>query len=127
MPVPPGRLRLPAMRVLLVDDHADTLKVMVRLLTAFGHEVTTACTVAQAAEKCGAFDLLITDLGLPDGSGVEVLKNLRRHAPAPAIVVSGYGSAEDIESCLDAGFARHLTKPIDLMELKATIDAVVSR
>jgi CheY-like chemotaxis protein len=118
---------MPAMRVLVVDDHADTLKVMVRLLTAFGHEVTTASTVAMAAEKGGGFDLLITDLGLPDGSGVDVLKNLRQHGQVPAIVISGYGSADDIRTCTEAGFNRHLTKPIDLMELKATIDQVVSR
>src|SRR5687767_3742418 len=68
------QVTMSSMRVLLVDDHADTLKVMVRLLTHFGHDVTTAGTVAEAAAKCGEFDLLITDLGLPDGSGVEVLK-----------------------------------------------------
>jgi DNA-binding response OmpR family regulator len=114
----------PSRRLLLVDDHADTLRVMARILRSMGFAVETAVDVATAVEKGSAqrFDLLISDLGLPDGSGVDVLKRI---GPMAAITVSGFGTPEDRARTREAGFARHLVKPIDVDELQRTIDSVL--
>jgi PAS domain S-box-containing protein len=115
------------LRILLVDDHADTLAVTRRLLTAFGHAVVTAASVAEAtrAVQENAFDLLISDVGLPDGSGIDLITLLRRLYPVlPAIALSGFGMEADIRKCLDAGFNAHLTKPVSLDRLQETIAAL---
>ena len=116
-------------RVLLVDDHADTLKAMARLLGFYGYQVTTAVSVADAADRmtAGTFDLLISDLGLPDGSGLDVLACFRKTHSVPAIVLSGYGMEDDVRNSLAAGFALHLTKPVDVAELKKAIEKVTGK
>jgi hypothetical protein len=119
-----------AKQILLVDDHADTLKVMARLLESLGHRVTIACDVADAAGQAAGrgVDLLICDFGLPDGTGVDVLRQLRATNPAiPAIVMTGYDNDEDIKTCLAAGFAMHLAKPVELSALKAAVEKVIGR
>ncbi|GAC1470952.1 MAG: hypothetical protein NVSMB9_16600 [Isosphaeraceae bacterium] len=116
-------------RILLVEDNADTLRVMSRLLKSRGHGVTTATGVdsaleAEAAE--GPFDLIISDIGLPDGSGLELMKQIRRRSGARGIALSGYGMEEDLRRSQDAGFVEHLTKPIDFAKLEAAIQRVVA-
>ena len=108
--VPPA----PTLRILLVEDHDDTRAVMQRLLTRWGHTVTLAASVAQArAALAGStFDLLLSDVGLPDGTGHEVIAALREKSAAPAVAMSGYGMEADIRRVLDAGFAEHLVKPV---------------
>jgi two-component system CheB/CheR fusion protein len=104
-----------ALRILLVEDHPDTARIMARLLKAEGHHVTRAASVssALAAADSGEFDVLMSDLGLPDGSGYDLMEQLvQRGRKIPAIAVSGYGRAEDIERSLAAGFCQHLTKPV---------------
>ncbi len=103
-----------ALRVLLVEDHADTRRVLQRLLTRWGHTVTTTGTVAQARQALSeeTFDLLLSDLGLPDGSGLDVIAKLRETSQIPAVAMSGYGMAADIKRTLDAGFNEHLVKPV---------------
>jgi CheY-like chemotaxis protein len=117
-----------SLRVLLVEDEPETLKVMTTLLHWLGHVVTTASTFAvavESAESC-EFDLIISDIGLPDGSGLDLLRrNLPRRTP-PAIAVSGFGMDEDILRSREAGFAAHLTKPIGFKELQDTIRQLTS-
>ncbi len=112
-----------ACRILLVEDHADTLQALARLLRRRGHSVLTASTCAQAERVAAGeeFDLIATDLGLPDGSGYDLLRRLRRHSQAPAIALSGYGMEADVARSQEAGFQRHLTKPIAFSELEKAI------
>ncbi len=110
--------------ILFVDDHDDTREAMARLLRLDGYEVETTgnCADTIAFAKQRRFDLLIADLGLPDGNGLELLAQLREIYPIKGIVVSGYGMLDDIDKSNAAGFARHLTKPIDTAELRKAIE-----
>jgi CheY-like chemotaxis protein len=114
------------LRLLLVDDHEDTLDFMTRLLRARGHDVTTAKTVAEAASACSShnFDLAICDLQLPDGTGEDLLAKLRT-CGTPAIALSGHASPEDQRHSQSAGFVAHLTKPIALDALEKAIKQAV--
>src|SRR4051812_45429938 len=87
------------MRILLVEDHADTLEVLGAMLRKLGHEITTATTLADARRHCeqDEFDLLISDIGLPDGDGWE-LGALATQRGLKAIALTGYGMAADIAS-----------------------------
>ena len=121
--------------MLLVEDHADTARMLARLLgaaggSAGGCDVRTAGSVAEAvaAADAGPFDLLISDLGLPDGHGVDLIRQLRGRRPGEtfrAIALSGYGMEEDLRRSRDAGFATHLTKPTTFDALEAAIESVM--
>jgi signal transduction histidine kinase/CheY-like chemotaxis protein len=121
----PGKVSL---RILLVEDHELTLKVLSKLLGNVGHRVTTASTfaTATAAAHEGEFDLLISDLGLPDGSGLELLRQLRRSHSVPGIAVTGYGMPDDLRTSKEAGFAAHLIKPVDSDRLLAAIEEITA-
>src|SRR5205814_728257 len=114
--------------ILVVEDHEHTASVMSKLLQHNGHKVFTAPTVSQALEvgRTESLDLLISDLGLPDGNGFQVMHELTRLSQAKGIAISGYGMEEDIERSTRAGFSAHLTKPIDVQKLEETIQQVVS-
>jgi CheY-like chemotaxis protein len=104
---------------------------MRRLLTRFGHHVTTADSVRAALDAAESRppDLLISDIGLPDGNGNDVMRQIRQRRPGrpiPAIAVSGYGMEEDIRRSEQSGFAAHITKPIDPRRLQAVIASVTS-
>src|SRR5688500_7639247 len=114
--------RARCLRILYVEDHADTVSVMARLLRAEGHTVVTAgtCGGARAAAAAAAaagqpFDLLITDIGLRDGDGRGLLGEIRERSPVRGIVLSGYGMAADLARSSVAGFDEHLTKPVDIL------------
>ena len=118
------------LRVLLVEDNRATLKVMARLLRGMGHDVTTARSGGEAVDAAGGaaggdgrFDLLVSDLGLPDFDGVELLGRLGENRPRRAVVVTGYGMDADVRRCRAAGYDAHLTKPIDLDALTAAVSA----
>lgn len=123
-------LKLPtgALNILLVEDHAPTLQAMARLLVTIGHRVTTATTSAEAekAATANSYDLFISDLGLPDESGLELMKRLRPQFAGRTIAVTGYGADSDIREARAAGFSEHLTKPIQLSQLKAAIAKVTA-
>ncbi|HWN41418.1 MAG TPA: ATP-binding protein [Thermoanaerobaculia bacterium] len=112
------------LRLLLVEDHADTAEAMADLLRALGHEVTVARSVAGAREASQGreleIDLVISDLGLPDGTGLDLMRELAAHG-LRGIALSGYGMDEDIQRSRDAGFASHLTKPVTLQMLQEAI------
>jgi CheY-like chemotaxis protein len=112
----------PGLRILLVEDHEDTLTLMTRLLTGSGHQVKTATSVAAALDAAAAqrFDCVISDLGLPDGSGLELMRELlaRAHEPMSGIALTGSADDADVDRCLQAGFTKHLPKPVDLTLLE---------
>ena len=99
------------------------------LLQAGGHRVTVAGTVAAAlaaAEDCVP-DLLVSDLGLPDGGGDDLMRALaRRHPGLPGIALSGYGMEADVAGSRDAGFAIHLVKPVTLESLEAAVQQLTA-
>ena len=110
-------------RILVVEDHEDTLLSMKLLLKRLGYEVLAAENMEDAlriAEE-EPFDILLSDIGLPDGSGLELLKRIRLTRDIPALALSGFGMDEDIERSRDAGFAEHLTKPVSIDRLQAAI------
>lgn len=108
-------------RLLLVEDHPDSLRVMSRYLYKIGFDVVCAMTMreAQAAFTTQRADVLVSDIGLPDGTGHDLLRWLRRlDGKLPAVAVSGFGMEDDIRRSTEAGFATHLTKPVDLSVLR---------
>jgi CheY-like chemotaxis protein len=112
------------LRVLLVDDHEDTRTALRRLLS--NHDVRMAGCVSEALEEAALydFDLLISDIGLPDGSGLDLMQQLRARYNMKGIALSGYGMDDDVRRSLAAGFRAHLTKPITVdMLLGAVEDA----
>src|SRR2546421_441680 len=123
-PVTEGR----PLRILLVDDHQDTCVALERLLVRRGHLVAAAHTVRSAMEAAArnSFDLLISDIALPDGTGTELMTYLRAIAGIPGIAISGFGMNGDIEKSIDAGFAEHLVKPVKMENLEAAIDRVMA-
>lgn len=112
------------MRVLLVDDHADTRSVLSRLLNKFGHEVVTAESADKALKilNGGTFDVLISDIGLPDCSGYELVREAKRRQPLKGIALSGFGMEEDVKRSVEAGFDCHLTKPINFQDLQSLLE-----
>ena len=115
--------KLRQIRVLLVEDHPDTAVTLSRLLRRSGFVVAGAPDVATAAAKAEAetFDVLVSDLGLPDGSGYDVIRRVRAHQIVPGIAMSGYGMDNDVRRTREAGFTEHLVKPIDVPQLIAAI------
>lgn len=94
-----------------------------RLLTGSGHQVTEARSVGESLKVAAgaAFDLVISDLGLPDGSGTEMMAQLRDRFGLRGIALSGYGMKAEIARSLAAGFTAHLTKPVDYNQLKRVL------
>jgi CheY-like chemotaxis protein len=104
-------------KVFLVEDNEDTRLVLAQLLEATGYEVHTAASVQAALREfpLSSSEVLLSDLGLPDGSGWDLLRALRQAGSSPyAIAMSGYGTLADVAASRDAGFRHHLVKPIEL-------------
>ncbi len=114
------------MRILLVEDHSDTRRVLTRLLEGFGYTVAAAGTVEEAiaAFGNGAFDVILSDIGLPDGSGYDVITRAKQIRDVTGVALTGYGMSEDVRRSQEAGFAFHLTKPIDAAELRNVLRRV---
>ncbi|HEV8606277.1 MAG TPA: ATP-binding protein [Tepidisphaeraceae bacterium] len=117
-----------SLRILLVEDHIDTAQLLCRLLENEGHRVRVATNVGDALKLSadGPMDLIISDLGLPDGTGYDLMNEMRPKLPAPipAIALSGYGADADIKRSHECGFAEHITKPVDFNRLLDAIDQV---
>ncbi|MEO8439750.1 MAG: ATP-binding protein [Spartobacteria bacterium] len=109
--------------LLVVDDHHDTCMGMKMLLERRGYRITLAHSANQAIEKAQVekFDLLISDIGLPDRSGYELMKELRAKNSLRGIALSGFGMENDINQARAAGFSEHLTKPINFERLDEAI------
>ncbi len=113
------------LHLLVVEDHEPTLTVLRRLLTRAGHEVVAASGIAAALSQAAEtlpFDFVISDLGLPDGTGLELMAKLQLLQPGlRGIALSGYGMDEDIRRSAESGFLAHLVKPIDFHQLTRTL------
>ena len=116
------------LKILLVDDHHDTCAALEKLLARRGHLVAVTHDVRSAMEAAvrNKFDLLISDIALPDGTGMELMMQLRAIANIPGIAISGFGHNGDIERSLQAGFSEHLIKPIKLDKLEAAIERALT-
>jgi len=117
-----------ALKILLVDDHQDTCAALEKLLARRGHLVAVTHDVRSAMEAAvrNKFDLLISDIALPDGSGMDLMMQLRAISSIPGIAISGFGNNGDIERSLQAGFSEHLIKPIKLDNLEAAIERAIA-
>jgi len=102
---------------------------MADLLRSMGYEVSVASSVAAglttAEHLAGRIDLVLSDLGLPDGSGLDLMRELHRRYSIRGIALSGYGMEEDVRKSLSAGFDRHLTKPVNLQALQTAIQEIL--
>ena len=110
-------------RILLVEDHDDTNRSLTNLLRLRGYHVQSANNVQSAVELSSSdeFDVLISDLGLPDGTGIDVIQRSRFSGPVFAIALTGFGMEDDVRKSHEAGFKHHLVKPIDLNKLDLLI------
>ena len=116
------------LRILLVEDHQDTRRALSRLLTHFGHCVVTTGTVATAKQIVGSdqIDVLLCDIGLPDGSGYEVAAQARAKRRIKAIALTGFGTERDVLRSKEAGFDFHLVKPVNFQELQSVLDQLAA-
>ncbi len=117
-------------RILLVEDHGDTGKIIQRILRNSGYQVDHARTAAEAWNyfEAGSYDLIVSDVGLPDENGIELMRRMCGLRPETrGICLSGYGRDEDIAACREAGFQEHLTKPIDFNRLQTVVSKVLAR
>lgn len=106
-------------RILLVEDHDTTRQTLAQLLSRRQFEVTSAATLAEAraAAEQTSFALVISDIGLPDGNGYDLMRELAARGPVKGIALSGYGMEEDLARSREAGFQQHLTKPVRVQSL----------
>jgi len=114
-------------RVLLVEDHKPTSRALTQLLVRRNYQVTAASCVTEAREaaRLHGFDLLISDIGLPDGNGYDLMAELRTEYGLPGIALTGYGMEEDVNRSQAAGFVAHLTKPVSVQSLEGALASVV--
>ena len=111
------------MRILLVEDHEDTNRSLTNLLRRRGYHVQSALSFQSAVNLSAKeqFDVLISDLALPDGNGIDLMQKLALKQPLLGIALTGFGMEDDIRKSYDAGFKHHLVKPIDLNKLDSLI------
>ena len=126
--MPPSTGAPDTIHILLVEDHEPTRTALAHLLTRRHYEVKTAASVAEARalSQKQVFHLLISDIGLPDGNGFELMRELRAgNTDLQGIALTGYGMEEDIARSRNAGFASHLIKPIRVQSLEAALAAAM--
>jgi len=113
----------PSADILLVEDHEDTARALRRMLENAGYQVGYASTLASARDLAAKrrFQLVISDLGLPDGSGLDLMNQLRHSGQVNGIALSGFGADCDVAAAKAAGFAEHFTKPVDWERLRHSI------
>ncbi|MDQ6626139.1 MAG: response regulator [Verrucomicrobiota bacterium] len=119
-----------SLRILLVEDHEDTNRSLTNLLRRRGYDVSAANSVQSALELAegGEFDVLVSDIGLPDGTGIDLMRALDVNRPSLGIALTGFGMEEDVQKTHDVGFHHHLVKPVDLNKLDSLIQhAAVAR
>jgi len=131
---PPGAANAPVpgsarpMRIFIVENHEDTRFLLQLLLEQLGHTVLSATTLDEALEAIpdAHADLLISDIGLPDGDGWELLTRLGDARPRYAIAMSGFGQLSDRQRSLAAGYRHHLLKPVEPTQLESLLDEAAS-
>lgn len=108
-------------KILLVEDHADTLQTLALLLRKAGYTVETAENIREAETLLSRCEVLITDIGLPDGNGCDLMTRFKASGGTHGIAISGFGQVDDIARSKRVGFLKHFTKPVDLGALKAAV------
>ena len=113
-----------SLRIFVVENHADSLKWLVRYLEVMGHTTASAQTMQGALELLpqAEYDVLISDIGLPDGDGWELLQSVRLPHPIYAVAMSGFGMNTDRAKSKAAGYRHHFLKPFNPVELEAALD-----
>jgi CheY-like chemotaxis protein len=117
-----------SLRILVVEDHSETLEALSRLLNHFGHEISVADGAQNAMNMIDSkeFDVVLCDIALPDGSGYDFIAEAKRKRPVKAVALSGFAATEDIERGREAGFDFHLAKPVDFHELRAVLGQIAA-
>lgn len=118
------------MRILLVEDHHDTRHILTRLLTHWGFDVSPAENLQRGLDKLKdqPFDVILSDIGLPDGTGYALVSEARRRGDKMlAIALSGFGFPTEKELSLKTGFDHHLTKPFDCQQLRSLLEDKIER
>jgi CheY-like chemotaxis protein len=132
---PQSEIRIPqsAKRVLVVEDAPDTLEMLRLFLAARGYAPTACATAAGALDVAARehFDIIVTDIGLPNIDGYELLRRLRSESPhladAPAIALTGYAAETDVAAARDAGFDAHVAKPFEPEALGEAVEKLLAR
>jgi PAS domain S-box-containing protein len=116
------------LRILVVEDHRDTRRTLAHLLGHFGHQIAMADSVESALRmfRSQQFDAIVSDIGLPDGTGYEIIKQAKQRYPVKAIALTGFGMDADLRRSKAAGFDFHLTKPVDFAELRTVLGEISS-
>jgi CheY-like chemotaxis protein len=116
------------LRILVVEDHSDTLQALSRLLSHFGHEISAADTAENALNtlKSKEFDVVLCDIALPDGNGYDVIAEAKQRRAVKAVALTGFSATEDIQRGKEAGFDFHLSKPVDFHELRAVLGQIAA-
>ena len=122
-PKPPPKHGFPRLRVFVVENHHDTRALLCLMIEALGHVVVAAETMDQALHALAqeAYDVLISDIGLPDGDGWELMRRLRGHGPVYAVALSGFSLSTDRARSRQVGFRHHLVKPYGIEQLPSVL------
>ena len=117
-----------SLRILVVEDHSDTLEALSRLLNHFGHDICTANDAQSALDMINSkeFDVVLCDIALPDGNGYDVIAEAKRKHAVKAVALSGFAERDDIERGRKAGFDFHLAKPVDFHELRSVLGQIAA-
>ncbi len=102
------------LHILVVEDHHDSALALTHLLRFYGHraQIADSCQRARQMFAAERFDVVLCDLGLPDGDGCQLLRELQALAPVKALAITGFGMSDDVARTRDAGFLAHITKPV---------------
>jgi CheY-like chemotaxis protein len=115
----------PELRILFVEDHSDSRRIIAGLLNRSGYNVSVADCAGTALTMLNAdkFDVLLSDIGLPDGSGYALVLLAKQSQPSIiAVALTGFSSEQDIRFSREVGFDFHLTKPVDFHELRTVLN-----
>ena len=117
-----------SLRILVVEDHSDTLQALSRLLNYFGHDISTADDARSALDMINSkqFDVVLCDIALPDGNGYDVIVEAKRKGAVKAVAISGFAARDDIERGRKAGFDFYLAKPVDFHELRRVLGQIAA-
>jgi CheY-like chemotaxis protein len=117
-----------SLRILVVEDHGDTLQALSRLLNHFGHDISIAEGARSALDMINSkeFDVVLCDIALPDGNGYDVIAEAKRKGAVKAVAISGYAARDDVERGRKAGFDFHLAKPVDFHELRSVLGQIAA-
>jgi PAS domain S-box-containing protein len=124
---PAGRISGKGIRILLVEDHAPTRESLAQLLARRNYQVVPAGSLAEARRllETEKFNLLISDIGLPDGNGCDLMEEWHKRKHLKGIALTGYGMERDVLRSREAGFIAHLTKPVHIESLDNALKAAI--